>query len=249
MIKTFIRRTIDIYRIAAVFVLMAFSIILVPIAAEAVQHIAEVKFGMFNTEDGLQSGEKNLRLLAGVFKVLSVLLISLILPRYFIHDHHIGRALKFNAQARRVLYIAIFGIIIFGVLALYVGPLAIQYFVGKGVDIPIKLRPVLPLIILSIIILPLQFKTIGAIATVFGDTPMSKQEKSRLNKLMSVDFFLVLLTAIVPAMALHYVLNSFAMDKAGIVLFTVLAFDSILVGVLAALLAACTYVVYKEARQ
>ncbi len=249
MINSFIHRITSTYRFAIIFVASAFIAVLIPIIAEGVQHIAEVKFGMFTPAGGLTGPEKNARLILGLFKVLSIVSISLILPRYFIHNQQIRWAFALSAKARRVLYIMAGVIIAYVCLALFGGPLAIEFLESKGMVFPAKLKPVLPIIVLAVIMMPLQYKFIGSIAALFDDAPMSKLETSRLNKLMSGGAVPSLLFAFVPAMMLHYFLNSFAMGKTGLLLFSVLAFDSILVGFMAVLVAAATYVVYKEARQ
>ena len=96
---------------------------------------------------------------------------------------------------------------------------------------------------------PLQNRMNAWMASVFDDSPIAKEENRDLNKAMMGGMSPVIIIAILPIFVLHYFLNMAAMGQTLPKLWMFLTLDSILVGVLAALMGAVFYVVYLDARR
>ena len=244
----FIAQIIESYRLTFVFILAAFPLLCIPIFFEGLQHIAEVKLGMFaatGLEDFSDEAQRK-RILFGAFKVLSLVATIIFLPRYFIHDRDIKRTLQFSLKARWVLSIS-FIIMVFVVLWMFIlGP----WIIGKLLEnASIKQKTLLPLLAVLLMGFPLQNRMNAWMASVFDDSPIAKEENRDLNKAMMGGMSPVIIIAILPIFVLHYFLNMAAMGQTLPKLWMFLTLDSILVGVLAALMGAVFYVVYRDARR
>ena len=110
-----------------------------------------------------------------------------------------------------------------------------------------KQKALLPLLAVLMMGFPLQNHYNRWMAAVFDDTPISKQENKNLNKAM-MGGMPVIIVVIVPFMVIHYLLNMKAMDQALPTLLGLLTLDSLVVGLLAALMGATLYVIYRDAR-
>jgi len=214
----FMRQVTESYRLTFIFIISAFPLLCLPIFFEGLQHIAEVKLGMFaasGLEDFGDEAQRK-RLVFGVFKVFSLLAMTIFLPRYFIH----GR-------------VFLLGPWIFGLLI---------------ENASMKQKYLWPLIAGILICFPLQTRTNAWMAAVFDDKPLSMQENQNLKKAMMGMMAPVILIPILPLMALHYFLNLQSMGQPLNVLWGLLTLDSLIVGVLATLMGASFYVVYRDAR-
>ena len=235
---------------ATVFLVAGFALASTPMLTEALQHFVEYRLGMFNSADGIVGeSERNLRLAAGSVKVLSIMAIAIILPRYFLHGSSLKKALAFSATARRTVFLAT--LIFLGLFAFtfYLGPILIEYIVDAGIDIPTNWQRLLPLLIGLMILFWVQTKYAGAMATMFDDEAMSEAEAKRFNRLSGGQFLPVALVTVLPLMAIHYQLNFMAVDQGLAALATILVVDSMVVGMLACLLGALSFVIYQAARE
>lgn len=75
--------------------------------------------------------------------------------------------------------------------------------------------------------------------------PTPAQHKDIIKDLYGLGF-IVQAAAIFPAMALHYWFGFNAMGQSGVILATILVLDSIVVGVLACLMASCIWVLIRD---
>ena len=244
----FIAQIIESYRLTFIFILAAFPLLCVPIFFEGLQHIAEFKLGMFavTEPEDFSDEAQNKRILFGIFKVLSLVATIIFLPRYFIHGRDLKRTLQFSPKARRVLSIG-FMIMVFVVLWMFIlGPWIIEILLDNA---SIKQKTILPLLVVLLMGFPLQNRMNAWIATVFDDSPIAKEENRSLNKAMMGGLSPVIIITILPLFILHYVLNMASMGQTLPKLWMLLTLDSILVGVLAALMGAVFYVVYRDARR
>ena len=138
-------------------------------------------------------------------------------------------------------------IMVFVVLWMFIlGPWIIEILLDNA---SIKQKTILPLLVVLLMGFPLQNRMNAWIATVFDDSPIAKEENRSLNKAMMGGLSPVIIITILPLFILHYVLNMASMGQTLPKLWMLLTLDSILVGVLAALMGAVFYVVYRDARR
>jgi len=243
----FMRQVTESYRLTFIFIISAFPLLCLPIFFEGLQHIAEVKLGMFaatGLEDFGDEAQRK-RLVFGVFKVFSLLAMTIFLPRYFIHGRDLKRSLSFSSKALRAVII---GCVFMAALMLWMFLLGPWIFGLLIENASMKQKYLWPLIAGILICFPLQTRTNAWMAAVFDDKPLSMQENQNLKKAMMGMMAPVILIPILPLMALHYFLNLQSMGQPLNVLWGLLTLDSLIVGVLATLMGASFYVVYRDAR-
>lgn len=242
-----LQQTIQSYRLAFLFLTACFPLFCLPVFFEGLQHIVEVKLGMFAAKDGpkLSAEDNNIRLIFGGFKALSLLFLTILIPRYFIHGQSKERVLKFSKSARLAAIVG-FVVILAHVLWVFgIGPVVVE---AIKVDATAAQKIILPLVAIMLLGLPLQTRVNRWMARVFDDAPLSEGENKALMKAMMGWPTLILVLAIMPFMALHYYLNNAAMGAPEFGLYALLGLDSLLVGWLALVMGASYYVLYRNAR-
>ena len=118
------KQIIESYRLTFIFIISALPLVCLPIFFEGLQHIVEVKLGMFTASDLESFGDEaqKKRLFFGIFKVLSIVAMGIFLPRFFIHDRNLKQALQFSPKAARAVIIG-FLCMVFVVLWMFIlGP-------------------------------------------------------------------------------------------------------------------------------
>ncbi|MEP3052500.1 MAG: hypothetical protein ABJP48_12490 [Erythrobacter sp.] len=251
MIRDFIKWSAKTYRLAVMFFISAFVIVLFPILTEALQHFVEYRLGMFDSSDGIVGDqEQNLRLAAGIVKVLSLLAITIIVPRFFLHENNLKKAMTFSPEAKRALLLGALVFVGIFLFIFYLGPALVEMIVITGVEISENLQRFLPLVIALLISFWFQIRYVGATATMFDDDPMSEAEKKRFNVLSTMHFLFVAVVTVLPLMVIHYQLNFMAVDLAPVAgLAVILVVDSIVVGMLSCLLGALVFTLYQASRE
>lgn len=243
----FITQIVETYRLAFVFMLAAFPLACLPILFEGLQHIAEVKLGMFINPEvrNFTNADQNKRLVFGVFKVLSLLAVAILLPRYFIHERDLKRTVKFSLKALKSIFIA-FIISALAVLWIFVlGPMGVSLIIKDASN---QMRMIAPMLFIIVAAFPLQSLMNKGMAKVLDDMPLSETENQAMTKAMMGGFAPLMILAIAPWMVLHYMLNIKAMGQSLPTLWAILTLDSVVVGVLGALMAAAIYMIYRDAR-
>jgi len=226
----FISQAIESYALAIVFIPAAVLITSLPVVFEAIQHLIEFRFGMFDSADGIPSGKGgNARLAVGAVKLVSIMFICVVVTRYFFHDRDLPVALGFKAPAIRAAFLclaliaALFGLIFYGAPALAI------WIDSQSLGVPDEVLGYLPLIMLIAVFWPLQRHALRLFAATFDDTDVNL-DSDELVKHWARQSTLVLLLAIGPAMVLHYCLNLGAIDKPLAVQIAMLTADSFLAG-------------------
>jgi len=104
-ISELISQIFESYKLAFLFIGIALPLALVPVLGEGLQHFVEYKLGMFALERGDDLGDRAqaIRIGFGAIKILSLLFIALVLPRFFLMDRNRRRALSFTRQNRQAL--------------------------------------------------------------------------------------------------------------------------------------------------
>jgi len=246
--KKLISQTGESCRLAILFCLAAFPLFCIPLFFEGLQHIAEVWLGMFSAgaAENFSAEDQNIRLVFGVLKVLSLIAIFVLVPRYFIHGQSVESTLSFSNDAKRAALIGVASTIFFGIMIFFIGPIVVDLIIDGATDQQKMLYPFLVFLLISF---PLYTKMNGWMAGVFDDAPLRKGENKVLNKALKGGFSPVFLLCFFPMLVVHYALNFWAMEQPMALIVTLLGLDSLVVGVLAVLMATSTYVVYRDARR
>lgn len=243
-----IQQIFESYKLAAVFFLVAFPLACLPIVFEGLQHIAEVKIGMFAGEggDNITDNGKAIRLFFGSLKVFSIIAVTVFIARFYVHGQSVRRALQFSASAKKAVMVGCLFMAAALVAVFYAGPALLRFITP---DISETRATLIPLLVLFLAGFPLQSKMNGWMARIFDDAPLSEAQNKSLNKTMKGGFNVVIIAAFLPLMALHYFLNIQAMGGTAAQLWGLLTIDSVVVGLLACLLGSALYVVYRDGRK
>lgn len=244
----FLKQATESYALAIAFVPAAVSIVLLPVAFEAIQHVIEFRFGMFDSTDGIQSGkEDNVRLASGAVKLVSLIFVSVVVARYFLHDRDLQIALKFTAAAVRAALLSLALIAALLVLIFYGSPALGSWISSQELGVPDIVLKYLPLIVLIAVFAPLQRFALTVFAAMLDDTVVDFNS-DKLVKEWTRQSSQVLLLTIGPAIVLHYYLNLTLSDKPLPLQIAVLTADSFLVGAMAVLMGTASWVSYRDAK-
>ena len=237
------------YKLAFIFFTIALPLAMIPIMAEAIQHYVEFKLGMFSLREGdaLTDKKQAVRLGFGFVKVLALLSITFILPRFFLHGHNQRRALSFVSGNIPGLLCAFILILILLFWVFMIGPAVFSFLM------PALSEGKILLLSFGVLFIPgLYFMkpTNNLIASLWGlPLPTAPQHKAMYNALYGLGFFIQFFAVIFPTMVLHYWLGYTAMGATGMTLAAILIVDSGVVGVLACLMASCVFVLIRDAYQ
>ncbi|HSH38723.1 MAG TPA: hypothetical protein VK993_08050 [Chthoniobacterales bacterium] len=233
------------YRIVPTLIAAAPLFFLAPIAAEAVQHAIEWSIGMFSESGTMRSAARDgRRTLAGVLKVSTLVIVGVLVARYWAQGGDLRRALRLDARERRFLFsgVAIAGLVL-GLLVFSPGLLS-------GVALPEKMRRFAPLLLVVLAAAVFQRRSVWAVAGLLGDRRMTVERAAALSSGRPARFTTVALVAtIAPPMALHYALNFAARGLGPALLAFVLLVDSILVGATAILIGNVIWISYRDAQE
>lgn len=233
------------YKLAFIFFTIAMPLAMIPILAEALQHYAEFKLGMFSLSKGavLENHKQAIRLGFGVVKVLAIFFTALVLPRFFLHGRNKRIALSFISKSKSDLTRGLIYVLLSMLWLFAVGPAALSLVMPSLSEGKVLLLSFGALFILSIYLVK---PTNNWIARLWGlSLPTATQHKAMNKAIYGIGFF-VQIVVIFPAMALHYWLGFNAMGASGVTLATILLLDSVVVGFLACLLASCVFVLIRD---
>jgi len=240
-------QAIEIYKLAFLFLVLAWPIACIPVFFEALQHYAEYKLGMFQATSFTEFGQdnQNKRLVFGAFKVFSIMAIYILLPRFFILGQDVWRAVNLSKRIKWLLFRVSLELLLFGAFVFLIGPWVLDI---SGLPVSQNQRVLISLLVIIIGSSSWQNHFNRCFAEIIEDRAVEKQEQKSINKALFIGFIFLMIPAVLPAMALHYGLGGLAMGAGGGGLFGILLIDSFVVGVLAALLAATFYVMFRDAR-
>jgi hypothetical protein len=242
-------QVIQTYRLTARHLLALPFIFVLPVLAEAVQHSVEFWLGMFASADGIQPGrETAIRMGFGGVKVIAILVTMIVMARYFLHDFNPAKALKFSKASRNAIVISILFTVLLVIILTVAGPLVVALAKDHLPFVPANLRGFLPDLLLLAATYPFQKKTYAIMAAILDDVAMDSAQNEARARAWIWGSWAVLLIAIAPAMILHYSLNLRAVDASAAVQLALLALDCLVVGVMAVLIAAATYITYQQAK-
>ena len=236
------------YSLALSFLSVATWLAIIPVSLEAIQHIVEYSIGMFQSNDGIQAGtEENLRLIAGFFKVISLMFVTVAVSRYFLRGNDLQKAVKFSSGAiKSAAYFALF--MVFALIFLtYGAPFFSSWIASLNIGLSEKIIRLSPVLLLFALMWPLQGASLKIFASILDDDNISPISK-KTTKYWTNQSLLLLLLVVGPAMVLHYYLNWGATDKVFVIQVSMLVLDSFLVGMMAILIGTATWIVYRDAR-
>jgi len=222
---TFGQGFVFIHRQSWTFLLACPLIALIPIVAEFVQHVVEMRAGMYAGPEGARAAEMDPgRMAFGFVKTLAICLIAYPATRFYASGGNAAIARRLDPRAVR-LFAVVFALqTLLSALGLFAfgGAIAVGFFVFTLVFMPLLSR----------------FVAAAPLGAWIGPPASIRQMAPQLP--WAIAFNVI---AILPLMALHYALGIGAVFAPGdAAKWALLVLDSLVVGWLAAALVAVTWV-------
>ncbi len=215
---------------------------LIPVAVEIVQHVVEIRSGMYVDIAGLKAAEGDaLRLSIGHFKVIALFLTGYWAARFLVFGDDPVAARRIDRQAV-VLFVPVMAWGLFWLVFMQDGP-----FIARAIGVAGD--PAMPMMIagfaFSLFFEPLlsAWKT----AAAAGNPAIGFMRSIRLTGGIYPYAFAVSLLAMLPLMVAHYALAILAVGKAPALVWTLMAADSVLVGYLGVVMIAASYAIARRA--
>ncbi|GAA0671185.1 hypothetical protein FHT00_001935 [Sphingomonas insulae] len=221
------------YRGSIAFMVACPLLALVPVVFELLQHVVEVRIGLYDSIAAAKASEHHpLRMAFGMVKVL-----SLIIPGYWVTRFlALGDARRAGAVEMPALWL--FG----GVVAFHTVIAALQLFV---------LPQTLPVTLIAFAVGEVIGCLIPAwtVAAALGNRAVGPRKSIAIMAPHMPWTFVVLLLSIVPLMIPHYLLGAAALLAPKLWLWPALIVDALLVGWLSVVMVAGAYVTARRAAQ
>jgi len=245
IISNLFRQTLESYKLAFIFIGLALPLVMVPVFFEALQHFVEFHLGMFALEKGdVFSNQKHaIRIAFGMIKVISLMFIFLVLPRFFLKDYTRNNIVSFTRQNASALLKGLIAVLVMMLWVFLIGPVILAFLMPSLS----ALKATLLLLFSPFLVMFIFSKAVNNwMAGLWGlPLPAADQHKAINNAIYGIGF-IVQIAAIFPAMALHYWLGFNAMGATGTTLAILLILDSLVVGLLACLMASCVFVLFRD---
>jgi hypothetical protein len=220
-------------------------LILLPFAAELLQHAVEIRLGMY-AQGGLAAAQAVPRMLFGVAKVLALLLTILLLLRWWGMGHLTGRMLRPGALFFRGLALLIVIQLGGDVLVLLLSR-ALVGALGPGAAPALRIAAtVAPLLLWLFFILLLYPWFVGM---VVEDNTMTARRSVAATRRHLWWAFGLLVVAVLPAMLAHYALSYGAAGRPPALVWTIMTIDAAVVAILTVLIASAQFTIYARAAE
>lgn len=241
-----INQIIESYKLAFLFLVLVLPLFLVPVFAEGLQHYAEYKLGMFALKEGDTFGDKKqaIRVGFGVIKLISILFVFLVLPRFFLNDQNRHKALSFSADNIVSIYKSLFVTVIFIIWIFFIGPRVLSFLIPSLSPTKVMLLSLLTPVFFGLFLIK---STNNWIARLWGLALPTAAEHKAIFRAIYGSGVIVQIAVILPAMGLHYWLGYQAMGQSVVRLTSILLVDAVVVGILANLIASVSYVLIRDA--
>lgn len=234
MVRFTLRQIAELYRRGFALFLVAPLIVAIQVVPEFLQHIVEIRIGMFDSIDQARALADDPRRWAFGYAKLAGLLIAIFASaRYWATAERGGKWWRVGDIAWVPLVIAL---LLFAVV-----PLPLDLLKGRAPDWLYWTVYT----VLSIAVLPLLFPILAAL---FGDQRQGVLSGYWRDWRWLPLFMLLLVVAYAPAMAAHLGLHRLALGAATPLLWALMAVDSLVVGLLASLVGAAFSLAYRAAR-
>jgi len=216
------------YRLGGRTFLVAPTIVAIAVLPEFLQHVVEIQLGMF---DSLAAARRlandPLRWGFGYAKIAGLVLTILLTARLWACGGSVRRALLIPP----------------GVLLRTIGALVATLLIGRGLDYLAAQLPPLPGAALAIVSAILQAgMTAWTVAQLIEDRAMTLRRALTTHLPTAVLLFLLFLAAMAPAQLLHLANHRTALAQPDALVWALMLFDSLLVGLMAALTGAGLFV-------
>ncbi len=227
-----LRSIAELYRKGfALFVLAPLAVALVMLP-EFAQHVVEIDLGMFDSREAarLASGD-TLRWTFGYVKIAGLVLAYFAAARVWWCRAHGGRWYDLRELA--------WGRFLGGLLAFVLIGMLAEPFAGRIVE------PVLTILQISLMMASLPFLFL-ALSGFFGDRSLSLAVIARRCWPYVALLLILLPVAFAPAMFLHHMNHKWAIGAPGALVWALMVFDSLVVGLLAGLTGTALYLGYER---
>lgn len=215
-----------------------------PAVAEFAQHGAEILLGMY-APGGMRPGGEATRLTFGIVKIVSILVVLLVALRWWRFDGDMHRAIRPTWAMTRGLVIVVavqFGgetliLLIGSGLATMVGAS------GAGVRFATLMIPLLAWLFMAGLFFP------WYVGLLTEDRTMSLRRSARATRSRLPSVFGCLLGGFLPLMIVHYAIGYGARGRPVPLIWSLMAIDAAIVALLAAMLAASYFTIYRRAAE
>ena len=234
-----------IYRRILPFLLALPLLAAVPFAAELLQHVVEIMLGLYKS-GALTPAAREVRLVFGILKIISIVVIIIVALRFWHFDGDARRALRPDLTTAA-------GFCVFAALEIVDSAVedGIASLVARVVNLdaaPLSVRLAVHLVptflwtFLSGLWLPWN------IALLVDDRRMTLR-RSLVSGWGQLSMYLGLICAgVIPLMTLHYIMGYAAVGKAGLIVWLLGTVDAAVVVVLTIAIASSFYAVYDAAK-
>lgn len=238
-----ISRMAEVYRTSGRFSLAFPALIAIPVVVEMVQHIIEIRHGMYIDRAGALAAESDpLRLGWGMVKVLALTGVTYWMARYMAGLDR-GRVAAIEPLPARLFA----AVLLFQAVATALSLWGSNFLRVSGVPdaamMPVGIGYMVALLILGVLLEPWK------VAAALGDPAIGWSRSIALVAPILPWSFVFTLAMMLPLMALHYAAAILAIGAAPAIVWSVMIADSLLVGYLAAVLAATSVMVARRAAE
>lgn len=215
-----------------------------PAAAEFAQHGAEILLGMYGP-GGMPSGGETVRLKFGIVKIVSIFVVLLVALRWWRFDGDMHRAIRPTWAMARGLAI---------VLTVQLGGEALTLLTGT--ELAAMVGAFGPRARFATLITPLLVWLFAAgllfpwyVGLLTEDRTMGLRRSVRATRSQLPAVFGCLLGGVLPLMIAHYAIGYGSMGRAVPLVWSLMAIDAAIVALLAAMLAASYFTIYRRAAE
>jgi len=215
---------------------------LIPVVVEMVQHIVEIRAGMYVDIAGLKAAEGDaLRLIIGHVKVIALFLTGYWAARFLVFGDDAAAAPRIDPVAVR-LFLPVMAWGLFWLIAVQDAPLITK---AAGMPGNVAAGVLVVSMVVSLFFEPLlsAWKT----AAAAGNGGIGFVRSIRLTRGIYFHAVAVSLLTMLPLMVAHYALALLAVGKAPGLVWAMMALDSLLVGLLGVAMVAAAYVIARRA--
>lgn len=234
----------EIFVRAGRYALLCPLLFLVPVAIEMVQHIVEIRGGMYVDAAGMRAaGNDMTRLAVGHIKVIALFLTGYWAARFLVFGDDAAAARRIDGRALR-LFVPVMAWGLFWLIAIQDGPL-----IAAAAGVPSATSAV---ILLGVMVASLFFEPLLSAwktAAAAGNPAIGFMRSIRLTRAIYGRAIALSLLSMLPMMVAHYAIALFAVGQAPVVVWVLMAVDSVLVGYLGVTMIASSYVIARRAAE
>jgi hypothetical protein len=213
-------------------------LIAVPVLGEALQHVAEIRVGMYST--GMDAGGRSVRLGFGILKIAAIVGTLIVAWRLWRFEGDTARALRPTARLAKGVGAFILVQIVGDLLALGAGRglIALAQEPARATQAMLVAAPLVGWLLLSAALFP------WYVGLAVEDEAMTLGRALRAARRRLLAIWGLLFAGFLPLLIVHYALAYAAIH--GVPAWPVMIVDALVVGLLTAALAATYYTLYQR---